>query len=96
MILKKLLMIFVYLESKCSKGDSSVSMGLRNSKLYDITRTAIYRNGQSHDYMLYSKGHVTYKNTRDDECYDDCMICIWPLITMRGMTSETRGKDNVS
>jgi hypothetical protein len=35
------------------------------------------------------------KNTRDDECYD-LMICIWPLIKMRGMTSETRGKDNVS
>lgn len=61
MILKRLLSIFVYLESKCSKGNSSVSMGLRNSKLYDITRTAIYRNGQGHDYMVCGKGHVTYK-----------------------------------
>jgi hypothetical protein len=61
MILKKLLLIFVYLESKCSKGDSSVSMRLRNSKLYNITKTAIYRNGQRHDYMVYSKGLVTHK-----------------------------------
>jgi hypothetical protein len=61
MSLKKLLSIFVYLESKCSKGGSSVSVGLRNSKLYDITSTAMYRNSQSHDYMVYSKGHVTYK-----------------------------------
>lgn len=61
MVLKKFLSIFVYLESRCSKGDSSVSMGLRNSKLYDTTRTAIYRNSQSHDYMVYSKGHVTFK-----------------------------------
>jgi hypothetical protein len=35
------------------------------------------------------------KNTRDDECYDECMVCIWPLIKMRGMTFETREKGNV-
>jgi hypothetical protein len=61
MILKKLLLIFVYLESKCSKGNSSVSMRVWNSKLYDLTKTTIDKNGQLHDYMVYSKGLVTYK-----------------------------------
>lgn len=48
MLLKKLLLILVYLESKYSKGNSR----LQNTKPYDITRTVVYRNGQSHDYIV--------------------------------------------
>lgn len=44
-------------------------------------------------FILKDMSHI--KNTRDDECYDDRMICIWPLTKMRGMTSKTRGKENV-
>lgn len=34
------------------------------------------------------------KNIRDDECYNERTVCIWPLIKMRGMTFETRSKQN--
>jgi len=45
-------------------------------------------------FIVKDMSHI--KNTRDNECYDDRRICIWPSIKMRGITSETRGKDNVS
>jgi hypothetical protein len=45
-------------------------------------------------FIVKDMSHI--KNMRDDECYDDHMICIWPLIKMRGMISETGEKDNVS
>jgi hypothetical protein len=34
MILKMLLLFFVHLESKCSKGDSSISTRFRHGELY--------------------------------------------------------------
>jgi hypothetical protein len=44
-------------------------------------------------FIVMDMSHI--KNTRKDECYEDRMICIWPLIKMRGMATETRGKENV-
>jgi hypothetical protein len=44
-------------------------------------------------FIVKDMSHI--QNTRNDKCSDDDMIVIWSLIKMRGMTSETRGKENV-